>query len=120
VRRRTDPVLCLSRHSSVGIVTRLLTAISRGFVRLPLAGAGVFVTSSARPDRLGAHTWGAGGGGGRLITHTHNCALSPGIFHTGPGGYPTSYTMGTEKFLGVKRPGREADHQLPSSAEVEE
>ena len=69
VRRCTDPVLCLSRHSSVGIVTRLLTAMSGGFVRLPLIGAGVFVSYSTRPGRLGAHTWGAGGGGGRLITH---------------------------------------------------
>jgi hypothetical protein len=33
--------------------------------------------------------------------------------------YPTSYTMGTEdSFQGVKRPGREADHSHPTSAEV--
>jgi hypothetical protein len=117
-------VLCgavpIQSSASVGIVTRLLTAISRGFVRLPLAGAGVFVSSSARPDRLGAHTWGVGGGGGRPITHTHNCVLCPSIFHNGHGDHPTSYTMGTEKFVGVKRPGPEADHQLPSSTEVEE
>jgi hypothetical protein len=38
---------------------------------------------------------------------------------TGPGAHPTSYTKGTGCFLGVKRPGRGADHQ-PSNAEVKE
>jgi hypothetical protein len=34
-------------------------------------------------------------------------------------GHPTSYTMGTwSSFPGVKRPGREADHSPPTSAEV--
>jgi hypothetical protein len=37
---------------------------------------------------------------------------------TGPGTHPTSCTMGTESFPGVKRPGRGADHSPPSSAEV--
>jgi len=39
---------------------------------------------------------------------------------TGPGVHPASYTMGTESFLGVKRPGRDIDHPPPSSAEVKE
>jgi len=39
---------------------------------------------------------------------------------TGPGADPASYTMGTESFKGVKRPGCDADHPPPSSAEVEE
>jgi hypothetical protein len=39
--------------------------------------------------------------------------------HTGPGTHPASCTMGTGSFLGVKRPGRGADHQPRSSAEVE-
>ena len=30
-----------------------------------------------------------------------------------------TYTMGTGSFLGVKRPGRGADHPPPTSAEVE-
>jgi len=38
---------------------------------------------------------------------------------TGPGAHPISYTMGIGSFQGVKRPGRGADHPLPSSAEVE-
>jgi hypothetical protein len=38
---------------------------------------------------------------------------------TGPGAHPTSYTMGTGSFPGVKRPGRDADHPPPPSAEVE-
>jgi hypothetical protein len=38
------------------------------------------------------------------------------IFHTRPD--PTSCTVGTGSFLGVKWPGHGADHPLPSSAEV--
>jgi hypothetical protein len=34
------------------------------------------------------------------------------------GAHPASCTMGTGSFPGVKRPGRGADHPLPSSAEV--
>jgi len=30
--------------------------------------------------------------------------------HTGPGAHPSSYTMGTGSFLGVKRSGRGVDH----------
>jgi hypothetical protein len=37
---------------------------------------------------------------------------------TGPGAYPSSYTMGTGSFPEVKRPGRGVDHPPPSSAEV--
>jgi hypothetical protein len=37
---------------------------------------------------------------------------------TGPEAHPVSCTMGTGSFPGVKRPGREADHPPPSSAEV--
>jgi len=29
---------------------------------------------------------------------------------TSPGAHPASYTMGTESFLGVKRPGLGIDH----------
>jgi hypothetical protein len=39
---------------------------------------------------------------------------------TGPGAHPAAYTMGTESFLGVKRPGRGVDHPPSSSAEVKE
>jgi hypothetical protein len=37
---------------------------------------------------------------------------------TGPEAHPASCTMGTGSFPGVKRPGRDADHPPPSSAEV--
>jgi hypothetical protein len=37
---------------------------------------------------------------------------------TGPEAHPASCTMGTGSFPGVKRPGRGADHQPTSSAEV--
>ena len=40
--------------------------------------------------------------------------------HTGPGAQPASYTVGTESFPGVKRPGRGLDHPPTSSAEVKE
>ena len=39
---------------------------------------------------------------------------------TVPGTHPASNTMGTGSFPGVKRPGRDADHPPPSSAEVKE
>ena len=39
---------------------------------------------------------------------------------TGPGAHPTSYTMGTGSFSGVKRPGRRVGHPPPYSAEVKE
>ena len=32
---------------------------------------------------------------------------------TGPGAHPASCTKGTRSFLGVKRPGRGADHPPP-------
>jgi hypothetical protein len=39
----------------------------------------------------------------------------------GSGAHPASYPMGTRgSFPGVKRPGQEADHSPPSSAEVKE
>jgi hypothetical protein len=42
-------------------------------------------------------------------------------FQTGSGDHPASYPMGTRgSFPGVRRPGREADHSSPFSADVEE
>jgi hypothetical protein len=42
------------------------------------------------------------------------------IIQTGSGVHPTSYPMGTGgSSPGVKRPGREADHSPPASAEVQ-
>ena len=37
-----------------------------------------------------------------------------------PGTHPASYTIGTESYQGVKRPGRGVDHPPPSSADVKE
>ena len=39
---------------------------------------------------------------------------------TGPGAHPTSYTMVTGSFPGVKGSGRGVDHAALSSAEVKE
>ena len=39
---------------------------------------------------------------------------------TSPVSHPTSYTMGTGSFQGVKRPGRGVDHPSPSSTDVKE
>ena len=41
-------------------------------------------------------------------------------FQTGPGVNPTYYTMGTEPFQGVNRPGRGVVHSPQPSAEVKE
>jgi hypothetical protein len=42
-------------------------------------------------------------------------------FQNGCGAHPASYPTGTRgSFSGVKRPGREAVHSLPSSADVKE
>jgi hypothetical protein len=54
-----------------------------------------------------------------------DCRWGLGTFRhsvqTGSGAHPTSYPMGTGAIsLGIKRPGREADHSPPSSAEVKE
>jgi hypothetical protein len=38
----------------------------------------------------------------------------------GPEAHPASYTVGTEFFQGVKRPGRGDDYTPPPSAEVKE
>jgi len=39
---------------------------------------------------------------------------------TGCEAHPTSYTVGTSSFPGVKQPGRGVDNPPPSSAEVKE
>jgi hypothetical protein len=45
----------------------------------------------------------------------HHCVKN------GSGAHPASYPLGTRgSFPGVERPEREADHTLPSSAEVKE
>jgi hypothetical protein len=41
-------------------------------------------------------------------------------FHTGPGAYPASYTMGTGFSPGAKRPAHGVDHSTPSKADVKE
>ena len=43
-----------------------------------------------------------------------------GTVQTGSGTHPASYTTVSGSLLGVKRPGRDADHPHPSSAEVKE
>jgi len=41
-------------------------------------------------------------------------------FQTSPGGHPTSYTIRTRSFLGLKRPGIGVDHPPSSSVEIQE
>jgi hypothetical protein len=56
----------------------------------------------------------------RLPVGTGNFSLHHRV-QNGSGAHPASYTMGTGAIsLRVKRPGREADHSPPSSAEVKE
>jgi hypothetical protein len=47
-------------------------------------------------------------GGARFFAHVQ----------TDPGAHPASCTMGIGSFPEVKRPGRDADHTPPSSAQV--
>jgi hypothetical protein len=43
------------------------------------------------------------------------------LVQNGSGAHPASYPIGTmASFPGAKRPGREADHSPPSSAEVKQ
>jgi hypothetical protein len=45
--------------------------------------------------------------------------LSLHVVQTGFGPHPASYPLGTRSsFLGMKRPGSESDHSLPTSADV--
>ena len=46
-------------------------------------------------------------------------AIFSASVQTGPGAHPASCTMGTGSFSGLKRPGRGADYQPPSSDKVE-
>ena len=47
-------------------------------------------------------------------------AIFSALVQTGPGAHPTSYTMGTGSFPGVKRPVRGVDHPPASNTEVKE
>ena len=47
-------------------------------------------------------------------------AISSAPVQTGPGTQATSYTVGSECFPRVKRPGRGVDHPPPSSDEAKE
>ena len=47
-------------------------------------------------------------------------ARFPSPVQTGSGAHPASYTMGTESFPEVKRPGRDVDYPRPYSAQVKE
>jgi hypothetical protein len=60
----------------------------------------------------------AGWSGVRIPAGTENLTLHH-LVQTGSGAHLASYPMGTRGFCPeVKRPGREADHSLPSTAEV--
>jgi hypothetical protein len=55
----------------------------------------------------------------RVPTEAENLSLHHRNIQTGSGTHPAPYPMGTRVLsLRVKRPGREADHSPPSSAEV--
>jgi hypothetical protein len=56
------------------------------------------------------------GSGVRFPAEAGNFSLLHSV-QTGSGTHPPSYPMGALS-LGVKRPGREADHSLPSSTEI--
>jgi hypothetical protein len=68
----------------------------------------------------GLQLYGVALAGVRFPTGAGNFSFRHRI-QTGPEAHPASYSVGTGVLsLGVKRLGREADHSLPSSAEVKE
>jgi hypothetical protein len=71
-----------------------------------------WVSLGYRLDDRGSRVWFPARAGNVSL---HHCV------QIGSGSHPASYPMGTKgSFPGVKRPGREADHSPPSSAEVKE
>jgi hypothetical protein len=77
----------------------------RGFCGASSCGGGPWYSDWLRAGRSGVRI----PVGARFFSHVQ----------TGPGAHPASCTMGTGSYLGVKRPGRGADHPPPPSAEVE-
>jgi hypothetical protein len=75
------------------------------FYRFSWSGPGISVGIATD---YGWTVRGSNPGGARFFAHVQS----------GPEAHQASYTMGTGSFPGVKRPGRGADHPLPSSAEV--
>jgi hypothetical protein len=60
------------------------------------------------------------GSGVRFPAGAENFSVNHRV-QNGSGAHPASYPMGTRgSFLGVKRPGREADHSPPYSSEIKE
>ena len=80
-------------HELSEFVSTLLMRVGRD--------SSVGIATRCRLDGPGSNP---GGGGARFSAPVQ----------TGPGAYPTSCTMGTGSFPGVKRPGRGADHPPPS------
>ena len=83
--------------------------------------------STSVSDQTASTTWaGIAQSVQRLATSWTGRRSNPGageIFRTRPDrrwGPPTSYTMGTGSFQGVKRPGRGVEHSLQYSSEVKE
>ena len=55
-----------------------------------------------------------------LSVNTLNMLHEDWKYFVGPGAHPASYTMVTLSFPGLKRPGCDVDHPLPSNAEFKE
>jgi hypothetical protein len=77
-----------------------------------------YINEEARLAQWYSARLGAGWSGFRFPVGAGNFSLHHRI-QTGTEAHRASYPMSTRGSLGVKRPGREADHSPPSSAEVD-
>jgi hypothetical protein len=80
----------------------------------------ITATTRSRDSVVGIATdYGPDGRGVGVRVPVGSRIFTSPIVQTGSGVHPTSYTMGTVVLLpGVKLPGGEVDHSLPTSAEV--
>jgi hypothetical protein len=101
-----DQLICLNVHT----LQRELPLFEIYLTRFGSRDSSVGIALGYGLDDRGSKVrFPAGAGNFSLHHHVQN----------GSGAHPDSYSMGTRGFsLGVKRPGREADHSPPSSAEV--
>jgi hypothetical protein len=110
VQYRADVVLLINTECSSEIPRSLL----RKYRYVPLMGRSSdssvgIALACGLDDRCSRVRFSAGAGNFSLHHRIQN----------GSGAHPASYPMGTRNFsLGVKQPGREANHSPPSSVEV--
>ena len=102
---------------SVGIASKQLVTQLIGALHSSTVNSISVVSYTARWARIAQSVWRLATGWtvwGRIPVKMRFSAP----VQTGPRAYPTSYTIGTGSFLGIKQPGCGVDHPPLSSAEV--